>query len=312
MNKLFNGTAALLVAAAPAYAGDIGVAISHSDSFLAVMVQGMKDEAAKTKQPLQIEFAEADITKQLSQIQNFIAAKVDAIIVNVVESSASPAITKMAADAGVPLIYVNNTPSDLDALGPKAAFIGSNEAQAGELETKEVCRVLKESGKTSDAGILVIQGILAQHSAELRSKAVHDTIATPDCNFMKVIDEQSANWDPVKAQDLMTNWITAGYKPAAVIANNDEMALGAINSMKAAGWDMKDVVVAGIDATKEAMHYIQTGDLDVSVFQDAIGQGAGSVDAAIKMAKGEKVQSPVWIPFELVNPANVDKYIKKN
>jgi len=90
------------------------------------------------------------------------------------------------------------------------------------------------------------------------------------------------------------------------------MSLGAINSMKAAGWDMKDVVVAGIDATKEAMHYMQTGDLDVSVFQDAIGQGAGSVDAAIKMAKGEKVQSPVWIPFELVNPANVDKYISKN
>ncbi|RUL95936.1 substrate-binding domain-containing protein [Rhizobium chutanense] len=312
MKKLISGTAALLLATSPVYAGDIGVAISHSDSFLAVMVQGMKDEAAKTKQPLQIEFAEADINKQLSQVQNFIAAKVDAIIVNVVESSASPAITKMAADAGVPLIYVNNTPSDLDALGPKAAFIGSNEAEAGELETKEVCRVLKESGKTSDAGILIIQGLLAQHSAELRSKAVHDIIATPDCKFMKVIDEQSANWDPVKAQDLMTNWITAGYKPAAVIANNDEMALGAINSMKAAGWDMKDVVVAGIDATKEAMHYMQTGDLDVSVFQDAIGQGAGSVDAAIKMAKGEKVQSPVWIPFELVNPANVDKYIKKN
>ncbi|OWV72911.1 rhizopine-binding protein [Rhizobium sp. R339] len=312
MKKLITGTAALLLATSSAYAGDIGVAISHSDSFLAVMVQGMKDEAAKTKQPLQIEFAEADINKQLSQIQNFIAAKVDAIIVNVVESSASPAITKMAADAGVPLIYVNNTPSDLDALGSKAAFIGSNEAEAGELETKEVCRVLKESGKTSDAGILIIQGLLAQHSAELRSKAVHDVIATPDCNFMKVIDEQSANWDPVKAQDLMTNWITAGYKPAAVIANNDEMALGAINSMKAAGWDMKDVVVAGIDATKEAMHYMQTGDLDVSVFQDAIGQGAGSVDAAIKMAKGEKVQSPVWIPFELVNPANVDKYISKN
>ncbi|WP_185171480.1 substrate-binding domain-containing protein [Rhizobium phaseoli] len=312
VKKLINGTAALLFATSPAYAGDIGVAISHSDSFLAVMVQGMKDEAAKTKQPLQIEFAEADINKQLSQIQNFIAAKVDAIIVNVVESSASPAITKMAADAGVPLIYVNNTPSDLDALGPKAAFIGSNESEAGEIETKEVCRVLKESGKTSDAGILIIQGLLAQHSAELRSKAVHDIIATPDCSFMKVIDEQSANWDPVKAQDLMTNWITAGYKPAAVIANNDEMALGAINSMKAAGWDMKDVVVAGIDATKEAMHYMQTGDLDVSVFQDAIGQGAGSVDAAIKMAKGEKVQSPVWIPFELVNPANVDKYIKKN
>jgi len=312
MKRMIIATTMMAFAGSAAYAGDIGVSISHSDSFLAVMVQGMKDEAAKTSQPLQIEFAEADVNKQLSQVQNFIAAKVDAIVVNVVESSASPTITKMAADAGIPLVYVNNTPSDLDNLGEEAAFIGSNEIDAGTLETKEVCRVLKEEGKTEDAGIVIIQGILAQHAAVQRSKAIHDVIATPECNFLKVIDEQSANWDPVKAQDLMTNWITAGHKPVAVIANNDEMALGAVNSMKAAGWDMKDVVVAGIDATKEAMHYLQAGDLDVTVFQDAIGQGAGSVDVAIKLAKGEKVESPVWIPFELVNSANVEQYVSKN
>ncbi|PDT28239.1 rhizopine-binding protein, partial [Rhizobium sp. M10] len=183
---------------------------------------------------------------------------------------------------------------------------------AGLLQAEEVCRVLREAKKTDEAGILIIQGVLANETAVLRSKAVHDVAAKPECNFMKIIDEQSANWDPVKAQDLMTNWITAGYKPVAVLANNDEMAIGAVNSLKAAGWDMKDVVVAGVDATKEAMHYMQKGDLDVTVFQDAIGQGAGSVDAAVKLAKGEKVQSPMWIPYELVNPANVEKYLAKN
>ncbi|APG95300.1 substrate-binding domain-containing protein [Sinorhizobium americanum] len=312
MKRMIISTTAILLAASSAYAGDIGVTIASNDTFLAVMVQAMKDEAAKTNQPLQIEFADADVNKQLSQIQNFIAAKVDAIIVNVVESTATPTITKMAADAGIPLVYVNNTPSDLDQLGPKAAFIGSKEIDAGTLQAKEVCRVLKEEGKTEDAGILIIQGVLAQHAAEQRSKAVHDVVATPECNFMKIIDEQTAQWDPVKAQDLMTNWITAGYKPVAVLSNNDDMALGAVNSLKAAGWEMKDVIVAGIDATKEAMHYVKTGDLDATVFQDAVGQGAGSVDTAIKLAKGEKVQSPVWIPFELVNAANVDTYLNKN
>lgn len=308
---IFGATLATFTASV-AHAGDIGVTISHSDSNLAVLVQGMKDEAAKVKQPLQIEFAEGDVNKQLSQVQNFIAAGVDAIIVNTVETSATPAMTKMAADAGIPLVYVNNTPSDVKELGPKAAFVGSDEYVAGTLQAKEVCRVLKESGKTKDAGILIIQGILANETAVLRSRAIHDVAAAPDCNFMKIIDEQSANWDPVKAQDLMTNWITAGYKPAAVLANNDEMALGAVNSLKAAGWDTKDVVIAGIDATQEAMHYMQNGDLAVTVFQDALGQGAGSVDAAIKLAKGEKVESPMWIPYELVNPANVAQYLKKN
>jgi len=295
-----------------AFAGDIGVSISHSDSNLAVLVKGIKDKAAQSNQPLQIEFAEGDVNRQLSQVQNFIAAKVDAIIVNTVETSATPTMTKLAADAGIPLVYVNNTPSDVHELGPKAAFVGSDEKVAGTLEAQEVCRVLKERGKADSADILIIQGVLANETAVLRSQAVHEVAATAECNFMKIIDEQSANWDPVKAQDLVTNWITAGYKPAAIISNNDEMAIGAINSLKASGLDTSQVIVAGVDATKEAMQYMKNGDLQVTVFQDAIGQGAGSVDVAMKLVKGEKVESPLWIPYELVNPANVESYLSKN
>ena len=302
----------MFLATSTSYAGTIGISIASNDTWLAVMVDAMKKEAAKTSQPLQIEFADQDVTKQISQVQNFIADKADAIIVNVVDSTASPEITKMAAEAGIPLVYVNNTPSDLDKLGPKAAFIGSQESEAGTLETQEVCRILKEQGKTDDAGILIIQGVLASHAAQARSQAVHDVVATEDCKFLKIIDEQTASWDPVKAQDLMTNWITAGYKPAAVIANNDEMAIGAINSLKAAGYSMDDIVVAGIDATREAKNFVKSGDLDVTVFQDAVGQGAGAVDAAVKFAKGEEVMSPFWFPFELVKTANVDTYLHKN
>jgi len=312
MKSMIIAAAAMLLATSTSYAGNIGISIASNDTWLAVMVDAMKKEAAKTNQPLHIEFADQDVTKQISQVQNFIADKADAIIVNVVDSTASPEITRMAADAGIPLVYVNNTPSDLDKLGPKAAFIGSQESEAGTLETKEVCRILKEQGKTDDAGILILQGVLASHAAQARSKAVHDVVATEDCKFLKIIDEQTASWDPVKAQDLMTNWITAGYKPAAVIANNDDMAIGAVSSLKAAGYNMDDIVVAGIDATREAMNFVKSGDLDATVFQDAVGQGAGAVEAAMKFAKGEEVKSPIWIPFELVNKANVDSFLHKN
>ncbi|TBY58910.1 sugar ABC transporter substrate-binding protein [Rhizobium leguminosarum bv. viciae] len=312
MNRMFVFAASTALFASAAVAGDIGVTISHSDSNLAVLVKGIKDRAAQSNQSLQVEFAEGDVNRQLSQVQNFIASKVDAIIVNTVETSATPTMTKLAADAGIPLVYVNNAPSDINELGEKAAFVGSDEKVAGTLEAQEVCRVLKERGKADGADILIIQGVLANETAVLRSKAVHEVAATSECNFMKIIDEQSANWDPVKAQDLVTNWITAGYQPAAIISNNDEMAIGAVNSLKAAGIETSDVVVAGVDATKDAMQYMRNGDLQVTVFQDALGQGAGSVDVAMKLAKGEKVQSPLWIPYELVNPANVDTYLSKN
>ena len=75
---------------------------------------------------------------------------------------------------------------------------------------------------------------------------------------------------------------------------------------------MDSVVVAGIDATQDALAAMAAGDLDVTVFQDAAGQGKGSVDAALKLAKGEKVETKVYIPFQLVTPANIADFQAKN
>lgn len=311
MKKILPGLAFATLTSTTALAGDIGVSIATSDSNLALIIQAIESHAAELNQPVQVEIADGDVNKQLSQIQNFIAAGVDAIIVNVIETSTSPTITKMAADAGIPLVYVNNTPRDVDSLGDTAAFVGSDEYVAGTLEAEGVCKRLTDRGVTGEAGVLILQGVLANETAVLRSKAVHDVAARPECSFMKIIDEQSANWDPVKAQDLMTNWITAGHQPAAVIANNDEMAFGAVNALKAVGWNMEEIEVAGIDAIPEALEYMKRGDLDITVYQDVRAQGAASLDMAMALAKGEKVTSPNWIPYELVTPDKADAYLEK-
>ena len=91
---------------------------------------------------------------------------------------------------------------------------------------------------------------------------------------LNIIDEQTANWSRDEAQDMMTNWLSTGTEFDAVISNNDEMAIGAIQAMKAAGMDMADVIVGGVDATQDALAAMQAGDLDVTVFQDAAGQGS--------------------------------------
>jgi ribose transport system substrate-binding protein/inositol transport system substrate-binding protein len=307
MKKIVAGALLGVLMASSAMAGNIGVSMANSDTFLTVLRKGIEKAAGDASQPVQIEIADDDVQKQLSQIQNFIASKVDAIIVNAVDTSATAPMTKLAIDAGIPIVYVNRQPADVDALGDKGAFVASDEVESGTLQTKEICRILGGKGD-----ILVMVGDLANQAAVQRTKDIHDVIATPDCAGLKILDEQTAAWDPVKAQDLMTNWIAAGHKPAAVIANNDNMAIGAINAMKSAGWDMKDVVVGGIDATQEALAYMKAGDLDVTVFQDAFGQGAGAVDAAVKLAKGEKVDAKVWIPFQLVTPENMDQFVTKN
>jgi ABC-type sugar transport system substrate-binding protein len=312
MKKLLLATAAVIALSVPALsthaqAAKVGVSMANSDTFLTVLRNGIEAYGKEKGATLSIEVADDDVGKQLSQIQNFIANKVDAIIVNAVDTSATPKMTALAATAGIPLVYVNRQPTDVDALGDKAAFVASNEKDSGTLETKEICKLIGGKGD-----ILVMEGDLANQAAVQRTKDIHEVIATPECAGIKILDEQTAGWDVVKAQDLMTNWIAAGRKPKAVIANNDNMAIGAIQAIKAAGMSTKDIVVGGIDATQEALAVMKAGDLQVTVFQNAAGQGKGALDAALTLAAGGKVEKKVYIPFELVTPANMANYMKKN
>jgi len=212
----------------------------------------------------------------------------------------------------VPLVFVNRQPINVDTLPDNQAFVASNEVESGTLESFEVCKLLRGAGKAGGANVYVIMGELSNQAAVQRTKDIQDVIAMDMCNFINIIDSQTSNWARDQAQNLMTNWLSTGAPFDAVIANNDESAIGAIQAMKAAGIDMGSVVVGGVDATQDALAAMVAGDLDVTVFQDAAGQGAGAVNAALQLARGEPVDQKVYIPFLLVTPANVDEFLAKN
>ena len=306
------GFAALL--GTTAMAENIGVSMAlFDDNFLTVLRNGM-DEHAKTLDgvTLQIEDAGNDVAKQLDQINNFVASGVSAIIVNPVDTSATQAMSDAAAAAGIPLVYVNREPVNVDSLPDNQAFVASNERDSGTLETMEVCRLLTEAGKT-EANIYVMMGELSNQAAVQRTADIHDVMASGNCGVtLNIIDEQTGNWSRDQGQTLMTNWLTTGTAFDAVISNNDEMAIGAIQALKAGGVDMTTVIVGGVDATQDALAAMQAGDLDATVFQDAAGQGSGAVNAALALAKGEAVEQKVYVPFLLVTPANVADFAARN
>jgi len=309
MKKFMLGTALAVMMSTAAHAETIGVSMAlFDDNFLTVLRNGMSDYA-KTLDgvELQIEDAQNDVSKQQSQIQNFIAAGVTAIIVNPVDTDATAAMSKIAADAGIALVYVNREPVNVDTLPEKQAFVASNEQESGTLQTQEICKMLGGKGKA-----VVMMGELSNQAARMRTKDIHDVLATDQCKGIEIVEEQTANWSRTQGSDLLTNWLSAGLEFDAVIANNDEMAIGAIQALKAAGRSMDSVVIGGIDATQDALAAMAAGDLDVTVFQNAAGQGKGSVDAALKLAKGEAVDKKVYIPFELVTKETLDKYQAKN
>ncbi|MGR3343008.1 MAG: substrate-binding domain-containing protein [Paracoccaceae bacterium] len=312
MKRIILGASMAVMMSTSAMSLEIGASIAaFDDNWLTVMRTGMVDYAANLDGvSMQVEDANNDVGKQLDQVKNFVAAGVDAIIVNIVDTSAAAAMTAAAGDT--PLVFLNREPINVNELPATQAFVASNEIESGTLSAFQICNNLRAAGKAGGARGYLMNGQLSNQAAVQRSKDVHDVIGMDMCSFMTLIDEQTANWSRDEAQSLMTNWLSAGEDFDFVIANNDEMAIGAIQAMKAAGIDMAVMQVGGVDASQDALVAMQAGDLDVTVFQDAVGQGVGSIDTAIKLANGESVDQKVYIPFKLVTPDVVGDYLSRN
>jgi inositol transport system substrate-binding protein len=293
----------LTLLSSAAYGTTLGVSMAQfDDNFLTTVRASMQERAAQAGVTIQFEDAQNDVGRQLNELQNFIAQKVDAIIVNPVDTDATPRMTRLAVRAGIPLVYVNRMPADKQ-LPARVAFVGSDEVQSGTLQMTEVCRLLHGRGD-----IVIMMGELSNQSTRQRTQDIYDVIAKPPCQGIHVLDKQAADWKRTEAADLMSNWVSAGLRPQAVVANDDEMAIGAIQSLRQAR-RLASTIVAGIDATPDGLAAMKSGALRVTVYQNAPGQGRGAVDTALKLAHGTSVPSIVWVPFELVTPANLDNYL---
>ncbi|NRR30673.1 sugar ABC transporter substrate-binding protein [Oxalobacteraceae bacterium] len=291
--------AALLPVSAFAQTSTIGVSLSAFDTFLTIVRGGMSKEAETQQVKIQFEDANHDVGRQVSQVENFIAQRVSAIIVNPVDTAATKRISDAARKAGIPLVYVNRKPDE--KMGNGTVFVGSDSLVAGRLQMEELAKRLNGKGN-----VAIMVGELSSDAAIDRTKGVKEV--AKKFPGIKIIEEQVADFDRKKGIDLMAKWLSNGIKIDAIAANNDEMALGALIAMKQAKVSPKTVLVAGVDATPDALTSMKSNEMALTVFQDAKGQGAGSVQAAVKMIKKQKLPDMNMIPYELVVYDNIAKY----
>ena len=146
-------------------AQEIGVTLSAFEHQFLVKVREAMTEKAK-ELGVQIQFVEAqgDIGRQLNQIQTFVSQGVDAIIVNPVDTMASPKITKLVTEAGIPLVYVNLQPAE-ETLPKAVAYVGSEEIVAGKLQGEAIAKLLNNKGN-----VVIMMGELATQAAVLRTE----------------------------------------------------------------------------------------------------------------------------------------------
>jgi inositol transport system substrate-binding protein len=279
----------------------IGVSmLSLQSEFVVNVKDAMEAEAKEKNIELIITDAQRTAEKQVQQVETFISRKVDAIILNPCEVEASSPAIERAKEAGIPIINVNS-----ETTSKPDAFVGSRDEESAEIAMEHIAKLINYQGN-----IVIMEGYIGQ-AAQIKRAAGAKNILSKYPKI-KVLAEQTAEWDRAKAMNLMENWIQSyGGSINAVFAQNDEMGMGALQALEQA--KIKDkVVLVSIDAINDALAAVNEGRLNATIYQDAQGQGSQSVQMAIKMVKKEPLETKeVFLPFKLVTKENVAGFMNK-
>ena len=265
-------------------------------------VVNVSDEMEAKAKELGVELitvdAERSALKQVEQVESFIAQGVDAIVMNPCEVEASSPAVKLAMDAKIPIINVNSETST-----KPTAFVGSDDTESARIAMNYIVKKLNGNGN-----IIMMHGYMGQAAQIKRDKGAKEILkANPG---LKLLAEQSGEWDRAKAMSLTENWIQSfGPQINAIFAQNDEMGMGVVKALEAAGLKNK-IIVVSIDAIPDALQAVKKGTLDATVYQNAKEQGGKAIETAVKAAKGEKFEKEVLIPFQLVTKENLGEFLK--
>lgn len=248
---------------------------------------------------LRMQDAEGDINTQLEQAETMIIQGVDAIILNAVDNDGCAPIVEMCLEANIPVIECNTLTSNSDQA---TCYVGSDDVDAGRIQAEFLKGVLPD-----DAKVCYMMGPMGVSPQIYRKEGIEKYLF--NVSNIEVLQEQTANWKRAEAMSLAEDWLTAYQDLDAIICQNDDMAMGALEATEAAG--RKDsIVIVGIDAITDAVQAVADGRLDATVFQDAAGQGAGALDVAVKCVKEDLMKTEdVWIPFIPVTTENVADYM---
>lgn len=292
--------AAETTAAPAAKTYKIGVAMKqNADTF----VQKISDAITARGEELPdveilMQDAEGDVATQLSQVEAFITQGVDAIILNAMDAEGLNPAVEMCIEAGIPLVECNTLTTNENY----TCYVGSDDVDAGKIQGNFLKGVLPE-----DAKVCIMYGPIGQSPQIKRIEGL--TASLLDGSKIEVLQDQTANWKREEALALAEDWLTRYPDLDAIICQNDDMAMGAMQAVQSAG-RQDSVIVVGIDAIEDALQAVKDGTLACTVFQDASGQGATAVDVALQLAKGETVEKSVMIPFQLVTTDNVADFMK--
>ena len=310
----------ILAAVSCSHAEDIKIGsciYRFNDAFMLRFRNAMTAESEKLGAKIEMADGQDDQTTQEGQVDQFIADGVNVLIVNPVDRMASQNFIDKAKAANLPIVFINREPTpEVLATYDKAYYIGAKAEESGTEAGELVAAYFKahpEADKNKDGKLqfVLLRGQNGHQDMILRSKYSVEAIRAAGIEPVEVAGA-IANWDKLQAMNIMNAFLMSigPENIEAVIANNDEMALGAVEALKAQDYNKGNpemyIPVVGVDANASALDTMDKGEMLGTVLNDADGQGSAAVKLAAALAQGKDVSSEVtdnkyiWIPYQKV------------
>ena len=274
----------------------IGLSVSTlNNPFFVTLRDGAQSAADEAGAELIVSDAQNDTAQQQDDIQNFVTQQVNAILVNPVDSDAVVPAIEAANQANIPVIALDRGASG----GELATTIASDNVQGGNLAGEELIRLV------GSGSVAQLEGTPGADPARDRGQGFQDAIDAQSA--VEVVASQSANFDRAEGLNVAENILQANPDIAGIFAQNDEMALGAVQALgDSAGSDVK---VVGFDATEDGLSAIQDGTMNATVAQQPAEIGSLGVENAISVINGESVEENIPVEVQLVTPENVSDFL---
>ncbi|MDR3051160.1 MAG: galactose ABC transporter substrate-binding protein [Oscillospiraceae bacterium] len=273
----------------------VGVCIyKFDDNFMTLYRQELQTYLESKGAVVTVVDGKGDQAEQTNQINSFIAEGVDVLIVNLVQSSAADAIIPLVQAANIPTVLINrepfvDDPSQWDKVWDKVCYVGADARQSGTFQG-QIIADLPDKGDVNGNGVvdyvMIIgdpENVDAQYRTEFSIKALTDAGITVNELFA-----QRGDWDQAKGQELAATALAQfGDQVDVIFCNNDGMALGALQSIKAAGRTVgKDIYLVGVDALPEVVQLVEADEFTGTVLNDHVGQSHKAADVALEVAGG--------------------------
>lgn len=257
-----------------------------------------------------------DQNKQNEQINTFITQGVDALIINPVMTSAADQIIATVKAAGIPTVLINREPTpEQMAAYDKLVYVGCDAAQSGTFQGELILETANKGDINGDGKVsyIMIQGDPENIDAQLRTE--YSVKALKDAGIeVEELDLQRGDWDREKGQTICANDLAQfGDQIEVVFCNNDDMAIGALQAIQAAGRTVnEDIYLVGVDALDAALNEVKAGNMTGTVLNDAKGQAQGAVAEMEKLLSGTTYASgsqSVYVDYVKVTPDNVADFM---